>query len=119
MKTMFMDDTRSLLTEGSSTPESEPAKNRLSNGVEGDGRLFSASAPFQEVSREISGREFQQFQQLIYREAGIWLSPAKVALLTGRLARRLRHHGLTTFTATTHWSVNPPKNASRCSTRFY
>jgi len=99
MKTLFMDDTRSLLTEGSSTLESEPAKNRLSNGVEGDGRLFSASAPFQEVSREISGREFQQFQQLIYREAGIWLSPAKVALLTGRLARRLRHHGLKTFTA--------------------
>jgi chemotaxis protein methyltransferase CheR len=98
MKTLFVDDTRGVLTEGSSTPESEQAKNRASNGVEGNGRLPSAIGPFQEVSRKISGREFQQFQQLIYREAGIWLSPAKVALLTGRLARRLRHHGLKTFT---------------------
>lgn len=66
--------------------------------MEGNGRLPSATGPFQEVSRKISGREFQQFQQLIYGEAGIWLSQAKVALLTGRLARRLRHHGLKTFT---------------------
>jgi len=98
MKTLFVDDARGLLTEGTGTPESEPAKNRPSNGAEGNGRLLSASAPFEEVSRKISGREFQQFQQLIYREAGIWLSPAKVALLTGRLARRLRQHGLKTFT---------------------
>jgi len=49
------------------------------------------------ISREISKREFEEFQELIYREAGIWLSSAKVALLTGRLARRLRHHGLQSF----------------------
>jgi chemotaxis protein methyltransferase CheR len=98
MKTLFVDDTRSLLTEGSSTLESEPAKNRPSIGAERNGPLLSSNAPFQEVCRKISGREFQQFQQLIYREAGIWLSAAKVALLTGRLAKRLRHHGLKTFT---------------------
>ena len=33
---------------------------------------------------------FSKFQQLIYREAGIWLATHKHALLTGRLARRLR-----------------------------
>lgn len=97
MKTLFVDDTRGLSPEGSSTPESKPAKNRPSDGVGGNGQLLSASAPFEEASRKISGREFQQFQQLIYGEAGIWLSSGKVALLTGRLARRLRHHGLKTF----------------------
>ncbi|SEU14006.1 CheR family methyltransferase [Stigmatella erecta] len=38
----------------------------------------------------LSEREFTGFQRLIYREAGIWLSPAKKALVVGRLARRLR-----------------------------
>lgn len=38
----------------------------------------------------ISDREFRDFQALIYREAGIHLSPIKKALLTGRLARRMR-----------------------------
>jgi chemotaxis protein methyltransferase CheR len=33
---------------------------------------------------------FARFQQLIYRETGIWLSESKTALLCGRLARRLR-----------------------------
>src|SRR6266699_2201410 len=37
---------------------------------------------------------FSKFQQLIYREAGIWLATHKHALLTGRLARRLRLWGL-------------------------
>ncbi len=33
---------------------------------------------------------FTRFQQLIYQESGIWLGDHKHALLTGRLARRLR-----------------------------
>jgi len=37
---------------------------------------------------------FSKFQQLIYHEAGIWLATHKHALLTGRLARRLRLLGL-------------------------
>jgi chemotaxis protein methyltransferase CheR len=47
--------------------------------------------------REISEREFCRFRDLIYGEAGIWLSHTKIALLTGRLAKRLRHHGLKSF----------------------
>ncbi|MCC2637157.1 MAG: methyltransferase, CheR-type [Moraxellaceae bacterium] len=38
----------------------------------------------------ISDREFRDFQELIYREAGIHLSAIKKALLTGRLAKRMR-----------------------------
>jgi len=37
---------------------------------------------------------FSKFQRLIYNEAGIWLATHKHALLTGRLARRLRLLGL-------------------------
>ena len=37
---------------------------------------------------------YSKFQQLIYRESGIWLGSHKHALLTGRLARRLRLLGL-------------------------
>jgi chemotaxis protein methyltransferase CheR len=52
---------------------------------------------FEPVTREISDREFRRFQDIIYREAGIWLPPAKTALLVGRLAKRLRQHGLKSF----------------------
>jgi chemotaxis protein methyltransferase CheR len=37
---------------------------------------------------------FSRFQKLIYSESGIWLGPQKQALLTSRLARRLRLLGL-------------------------
>jgi chemotaxis protein methyltransferase CheR len=47
----------------------------------------------------ISGREFALFQGLIHREAGIYLSEAKKALVVGRLARRLRELGLDSFGA--------------------
>lgn len=49
------------------------------------------------VSWAISKREFRDFQEFIYREAGIWLPPAKTALLTARLAKRLRDLGSTSF----------------------
>ncbi|HEV2112890.1 MAG TPA: protein-glutamate O-methyltransferase CheR [Terriglobales bacterium] len=38
----------------------------------------------------ISAELFAKYQSLIYGEAGIWLAAHKQALLTGRLARRLR-----------------------------
>jgi chemotaxis protein methyltransferase CheR len=40
---------------------------------------------------------FAKFQELIYQEAGIWLAIHKHALLTGRLARRLRLLGLSSM----------------------
>jgi chemotaxis protein methyltransferase CheR len=46
---------------------------------------------------EISANEFAQFQQLIYRIAGISLADSKKVLLAGRLGKRLRHLQLSTF----------------------
>jgi chemotaxis protein methyltransferase CheR len=45
----------------------------------------------------LSEPEFTQFQQLIYQLAGISLSPAKNALVSGRLSKRLTHYGLRSF----------------------
>ncbi|UQA56710.1 CheR family methyltransferase [Polyangium aurulentum] len=46
---------------------------------------------------ELSDRDFAGYQRLIYREAGIFLAPTKKALLVGRLSRRLRELGGTSF----------------------
>lgn len=45
----------------------------------------------------VKPKDFLLFQAMIYREAGIWLSEAKSALLTGRLSKRLRVLGLRNF----------------------
>lgn len=45
----------------------------------------------------LSDHEFRQYQKLLYDIAGIHLSPAKKALVCGRLARRLAQHGLTSY----------------------
>jgi len=45
------------------------------------------------ASFALGEREFTGYQRLVYREAGIWLSSAKKALLMGRLSRRLRELG--------------------------
>jgi chemotaxis protein methyltransferase CheR len=47
----------------------------------------------------MSDTEFALFQELIQRESGIHLSGSKRALLVGRLSRRLRQLGLTSFAA--------------------
>jgi len=49
--------------------------------------------------RPLSDREFRMLQQLIYREAGIHLSDAKKALVSGRLTRRVRALGCRDFSA--------------------
>ncbi len=54
----------------------------------------ASEEPGGSVSRLIGDRDFALFQALIQREAGIWLSPIKKALLVGRLAKRLRDLGI-------------------------
>ena len=49
------------------------------------------------MTRALTDREFEAFQRFIHREAGIWLTPAKKALLSGRLGARLRELGLESF----------------------
>ncbi|MCX7176750.1 MAG: SAM-dependent methyltransferase [Proteobacteria bacterium] len=48
-------------------------------------------------SPNITNAEFAQFQKLIYKIAGISLADSKQVLLVGRLGRRLKHYGLSTF----------------------
>ena len=43
--------------------------------------------------------EFTRLRDLVYREAGIWLSDAKTALVASRLQRRMRELGLASFAA--------------------
>ncbi|WP_207060807.1 protein-glutamate O-methyltransferase CheR [Motiliproteus sp. SC1-56] len=45
----------------------------------------------------ISQKEFDQFRQLIFEQAGITLSDAKKRLVVGRLGKRLRHYRLQSF----------------------
>jgi chemotaxis protein methyltransferase CheR len=45
----------------------------------------------------LSDREFAQFQRFIFERAGITLAPSKKALVSGRLTRRVAHHGLASF----------------------
>ena len=45
----------------------------------------------------ITDQEFSQFQKFIFESAGITLSPAKKALVSGRLARRLDLHSSTSY----------------------
>lgn len=41
--------------------------------------------------------EFAQFSDLIYRIAGISMAPTKKPLVSSRLAKRLKHHGLDSY----------------------
>jgi chemotaxis protein methyltransferase CheR len=69
----------------------------------------SSLVSFQTLSHEISEREFLRLRNLVYGEAGIWLSQAKTALLVGRLAKRLRHHGLKSFKQYYDLVINSPE----------
>lgn len=61
----------------------------------------------------LSDREFRLFQGLIHREAGIYLSDAKRALLIGRLSRRMRELGMPTFEAYYRHVVEGPDQHER------
>ncbi|WP_210397257.1 CheR family methyltransferase [Motiliproteus sediminis] len=45
----------------------------------------------------ITAAEFEQFRRFIFERAGITLSDAKQRLVTGRLAKRLRHFGISRY----------------------
>jgi chemotaxis protein methyltransferase CheR len=73
------------------------------------GTAASSLVSFQTLSHEISEREFLRLRNLVYEEAGIWLSQAKSTLLIGRLAKRLRHHGLKSFKQYYDLVINSPE----------
>lgn len=45
----------------------------------------------------LSAHEFEHFRQMIYDTAGITLSPAKMPMVSSRLTKRVRFHGLGSF----------------------
>jgi len=47
----------------------------------------------------LTDKEFVLFQKLIYDVAGINMSDAKKALVSGRLAKRVKHHELDSYEA--------------------
>lgn len=61
----------------------------------------------------LSPQLFNKFQQLIYQESGIWLGEHKHALLTGRLARRLRLLGLASMQDYLHLVTKPDQQHER------
>lgn len=71
----------------------------------------SARATVEELS--LAPALFAKFQSLIYSESGIWLGPHKRALLTSRLARRLRLLGLTTMREYFHLVSQPDQQHER------
>lgn len=73
------------------------ATGRAQTGAVEERDRSRAALPAELQPKSISQKEFQNFQELIYRTSGIWLSQVKTALLVGRLSKRLRHFGLKTF----------------------
>lgn len=68
------------------------------------------------VSRDrssLSAGLFCKFQRLIYEESGIWLGEHKHALLTGRLAKRLRLLGLATMQEYFQLATQPDQQHER------
>lgn len=60
---------------------------------------------------QITQAEFAQFQQLIYKLAGISMADSKQVLLVGRLGKRLRHHGIKSY-GDYYRFVTQPSNSS-------
>lgn len=53
--------------------------------------------PFNMMGVTLKEKEFTQFCDLIFRIAGITMTPSKKSLVTSRLAKRLAHHGLASY----------------------
>lgn len=58
---------------------------------------------------------FEKFQRLIHEETGIWLAKSKMALLCGRLSRRLRARGIPTLDHYYDFVVRPEQEEERVS----
>jgi chemotaxis protein methyltransferase CheR len=67
------------------------ASGAVPTACEGEGAFSSVpNVDWRTLHVTVSPALFVKFQRLIYDESGIWLGPAKAALLCGRLSRRLR-----------------------------
>lgn len=85
------------------------ARRSGGNGMAAPYHRGAAAAP------PLHEHEFEQFRSLIYRMAGISLSPAKKPLVAGRLAKRLRHHEIDSF-GEYHRFITSPHNSAELQT---
>lgn len=58
---------------------------------------------------------FRKFQQIIHQESGIWLGDSKVALLCGRLSRRLRARAIPTLERYYKLVMQPDQHEERAA----
>jgi chemotaxis protein methyltransferase CheR len=72
----------------------EPAARTLDTAPQ---ESSARASPWDSAIEPIEPHVFRRFQSLIQGESGIRLADVKKALLTGRLSRRLRELGLTSF----------------------
>ncbi len=70
---------------------SASARGRGEDRVQGVRGAGSTDSP------TLTDREFGQFRRLLYRITGISLSPAKKALVNGRLSKRIRRRGVSSY----------------------
>jgi chemotaxis protein methyltransferase CheR len=75
----------------------------------------SAASEWETAGPSITPELFKKFQQLIHHETGIWLGDSKVALLCGRLSRRLRALGIPTLDRYYKLVVEPDQYEERVS----
>ncbi len=76
--------------------------------------MSAAAAAGETLLARLADRDFSRFQALLQREAGIWLSTAKRALVAGRLARRLRELQLPDYGAYYERVVKDEAERIRC-----
>jgi chemotaxis protein methyltransferase CheR len=75
--------------------------------------LEHAISPSEISGVAVSPALFRKFQQLIHQETGIWLGESKMALLCGRLSRRLRALGISTLDRYYDLVMQPDKHEER------
>jgi chemotaxis protein methyltransferase CheR len=71
-----------------------PDRSRPAAAPPASARLAMPTRPGE---MSLTEQEFASFQKLIHEVAGISLASSKKALVAGRLAKRLKHHGLDSF----------------------
>ena len=80
------------------TPPASPAsKTALGDARAALSSVKAPSLPMPEREFQFSSSDFERVRELIYKHAGISLSPIKQDMVYSRLARRLRARGDRTF----------------------
>ena len=74
---------------------------------------MASSAAANAYAVNLSEAQFDRFRALIYRLAGIALAPHKRPLVAGRLHKRLRHYGMTSYDAYFELISRPEGEAER------